>query len=363
MKQKLCLLFCLFASRLVMNAQTTAVTIPGSQVQKISSVAVPQQDYELQIMLPAGYGKTDKKYPVVYLMDSQWDFPLVIALYGQQYYDGFVPELIIVGVTWTGKYSKPDSLRARDYTPTKVSQTPQSGGADAFLSFMKNELFPFVESRYSADKNNRVLMGCSFGGLFTLYAFFTQPDLFRGYVAASPAVEWDNEVLYAAEKKYFENKNKNAARLYMCVGGVERGVPVYQKFATHLINRQYPNLRLRSQVLENIGHSGTKGEGYERGLQFVFERPNIQLSAAQLKNISGTYKSAGGNTVAIQSTNNKPVLEFGANNRFNLLAASDNELYSTAEFLNLQLQKNEKGIVTGFVLNHYGGTQQFTKTN
>jgi len=75
------------------------------------------QEYVLQVSLPAGYDKSNKKYPVVYLMDSQWDFPLVTALYGEQYFDGFIPELIIAGITWGGTHPNPDSLRARDYTP------------------------------------------------------------------------------------------------------------------------------------------------------------------------------------------------------------------------------------------------------
>jgi hypothetical protein len=89
-----------------------------------------------------------------------------------------------VGVTWGGVRPNPDSLRARDYTPTKETRLPQSGGADQFLAFMKNELFPFMETNYKADSKNRILMGCSLGGLFTLYTLFTQPELFSGYAAA-----------------------------------------------------------------------------------------------------------------------------------------------------------------------------------
>lgn len=363
MRQKAVLLACLFVLKMPCFAQTAPVSIAGSQVQKITSSTISGQDYELQIMSPGGYGKTAKKYPVVYLLDSQWDFPLVTALYGQQYYDGFVPELIIVGITWTGTYSNPDSLRARDYTPTKVAQTPQSGGADAFLSFLKNELFPYVESHYAADQNNRVLMGCSLGGLFTLYTFFTQPALFQKYIAASPAVAWDNDVLYEAEKKYQAMATKPAARLYLCVGGVERGVPGYQKMAGQITRRNYQNLQLKSQVLENIGHSGTKGEGYERGLQFVFERPVIQLTPAQLKALSGTYKSENGSSVVLRTVNNKPVLDAGPNEQIDLLAASADELYSKAAFLKLQFQKDENGVVTACRIATYGNTQTFSKIN
>src|SRR5690606_39585416 len=77
------------------------VTIPGTEVNRIHS-AIVNQPYKLLVQLPAGYTQSAQRYPVVYLLDAQWDFPLVSSIYGQQYYDGFVPELIIVGITWGG---------------------------------------------------------------------------------------------------------------------------------------------------------------------------------------------------------------------------------------------------------------------
>jgi predicted alpha/beta superfamily hydrolase len=177
-----------------MFAQYPKVDIPGSEVRKLTSSIVAGQEYELHVLLPAGYASSTKKYPVTYLMDSQWDFPLLKSIYGQQYFDGFIPEMIIVGVTWGGTKPNPDSLRARDYTPTNEPRQPQSGGADKFLLFIKDELFPFIETNYKADNKNRTLAGCSLGGLITLYALFTHTEMFTGYIAASPAIGWDRDI-------------------------------------------------------------------------------------------------------------------------------------------------------------------------
>jgi hypothetical protein len=361
MKKQIFLFCCLILLQVFAKAQTAPVVIPGSQTHKLTSKIVSGQEYELQVMLPAGYEKGAKTYPVLYLMDSQWDFPLVTALYGQQYYDGFIPEMIIVGITWTGLNNNPDSLRARDYTPTNDKHQLQSGGAAPFLSFIKNEVFPFVESHYRADKNDRTLMGCSLGGLFTLYALFTEPGLFQRYVAASPAVGWDNEVIYQYEKQYAEHKTSAPAKLYFCVGGVETGVPMFEKFAAQLINRRYKNVQIKKQVLENIGHSGTKGEGYERGLQYVFERPQVKLNTAQLQSLSGNYKAENGQQVSIKAVGNQLVLSAGPNTNVNLFAASENELYATSSFLNLRFKKDESGKATGFDLERYGAKQAFSK--
>lgn len=334
--------------------QTKEVVIPGSQVRTITSSIVKDQEYELQILLPGGYNQNTKKYPVVYLMDSQWDFPLVKSLYGQQYYDGFIPELIIVGVTWGGIRPKPDSLRARDYTPTREERLSQSGGADNFLSFMKKELFPFVETNYRAENYNRTIVGCSLGGLITLYALFSQPDLFDNYVAASPAFGWDQEVIYKSEKKFTDQKPK---RLYMTMGGVERNVSDYKRFEQHLLSKKYTNLKIESRVLDNTGHSGTKGEGFSRGLQYAFKRNEISPSPSSLTKHSGTYTLSNGGTCDLKVETGKLVLYFGKNNRFELKAETETSFFSNAEFLNLQFTE------TGFNLNRYNNKEVATKIN
>lgn len=338
------------------NAQFPTVNIPRSEVRKIISSIVNGQEYELQIMLPSGYNTSNKTYPVLYLMDSQWDFPLLNALYGEQYFDGFIPEMIIVGVTWGGFKPNPDSLRARDYTPTKEDRLPQSGGAAKYLSFMKNELFPFIEKNYKADSKGRVLMGCSLGGLFTLFALFTEPGSFDGYVAASPAFGWNNEIIYTYEQKYFESKPSFPARLYMTVGGVERSVPGFEKLVNFLNNRNYQSLKIKSLVLENTGHSGTKGEGYARGLQYIYEKPKLNISEDVLNKYTGSYEFTGDNKIEIKIENGNLVFYFSPNYKYVLYAEDESNFYSTSEFFKIHFT-TENNKVKSFQLERFGGSQ------
>ena len=343
-------------------AQYPKVDIPGSEVRKITSKIVTGQEYELQIMLPGGFKNSNKKYPVIYLMDSQWDFPLLKCLYGEHYFDGFVPELIVVGVTWGGVNPNPDSLRARDYTPTKEARLPQSGGADKFLSFMKDELFPFIETNYKGDNNNRTLMGCSLGGLFTLYALFTHTDMFNGYAAASPAVGWDKEVLYKYEKEFAEKRSAKALRVYMTVGDVERGRPTFERFSAQMASRNYAFVSLKSKVLENTGHSGTKSETFSRGMQYVFEKPKLNLDATVLNKYVGSYQSPNGNKIDIKNEDGKLALYFSPTNKYVLYSASETDFYATSEFFNLEF-KNESDKPSGFQFNRYNNSQFMTKIN
>ena len=101
------------------------VEIPNTQLLKFPSTLVGQE-YRLYINLPGNYLRdTGKTYPVVYLLDGQYDFPFMTGVYGGQYYDGFLPEFIIVGITWGGKDPDAGSLRVRDFTPTRIAQIPQ----------------------------------------------------------------------------------------------------------------------------------------------------------------------------------------------------------------------------------------------
>lgn len=353
MKKILLVSFIILASTCVFSQELSGVTIPGSQVLKLVSQIVKGQEYELDILLPGGYKNSNKKYPVLYLMDSQWDFPLAKSLYGQHYFDGFIPEMIIVGITWGGTNPNPDSLRARDYTPTNEKRLPQSGGADKFLSFIQTELFPFIQSKYRTDTTDRILMGCSLGGLFTMYTLFTHPNMFNSYIAASPAYGWDSEILYKYEKAYFESNPVKPARLYMTIGEVERGLPGFQKLSKFLAERSYKNLQIRSKILENTGHSGTKTEGFGRGMQYAYERPSLNLDATVLKKYTGKYKGDGGTLMELKLENNRLTCYLGPTNKYILFAATEKDYYATSEFFKMHFSVNGEK-VEGFQFERYG---------
>ncbi|HNZ29157.1 MAG TPA: alpha/beta hydrolase, partial [Candidatus Goldiibacteriota bacterium] len=59
------ILYCFILLTQITFAQYPQVTIPGSEVRKITSKIVDGQEYDLQIALPSGYANSDKKYPVV----------------------------------------------------------------------------------------------------------------------------------------------------------------------------------------------------------------------------------------------------------------------------------------------------------
>jgi predicted alpha/beta superfamily hydrolase len=243
------------------------VMIPGAHVRTLVSKDTGRT-YDLYFQLPDL--KSGKKYPVLFVLDGQWDFKLLDSVYGGLHYDKFVPEMIIVGITYAGKNPNYDRLRAMDYTPTAVKNVPGSGDAAKFLAFLKKDVFPFVEKNYQADASKRILMGSSYGGLFTLYAMFTEPELFYGYVAAAPAVSYDDNFSFKQEKSFAESNKKLPVRLSVSVGGVEELTEPVKSFMNILKSRSYNGLKLETRVIEGEGHAGNKPEAYNRGLRFMF---------------------------------------------------------------------------------------------
>jgi hypothetical protein len=148
----------------------------------------------------------------------------------------------------------------------------------------------------------------------------------------------------------------------MTMGEVERGVGRFDSLSKFLADRHYASLKIKSRVLENTGHSGTKSETFGRGLQFVFERPALKLDASVLSRYAGSYKTPDGNTIEIKDENNGLALYFSRNNKYMLYAASESDFYSTNEFFNLHFRTGN-GNIEGFQLDRYGNSQFIRKNN
>jgi uncharacterized protein len=257
------------------QSQTEAfplVTIPGSELRQLESSATGRS-YDIYVRLPEEYAPgLTRQYPVLYVLDGQWDFKLLDSIYGGLHYDQFVPAIIIVGITYSGPDADYEALRAMDYTPMRDRFVPGSGDAPKFFSFLKEELIPFIEAEYQADPSRRVLMGSSFGGIFTLYAMFKEPELFSGYVSASPAVEFGETSLFPQEADYARGHDDLPVRLFLSVGELEELAGPVQEFMRVLSERGYPGLVMETRIIEGERHAGNKPEAYNRALRFIFQQ-------------------------------------------------------------------------------------------
>jgi predicted alpha/beta superfamily hydrolase len=327
------------------------VEIAGTQLLKINS-SITKQDYELYVHLPRNYRDSSKSFPVIYSVDGQWDFTLITAIYGQQYYDGFMPGAIIVGITWGGENPDYDKRRAFDLTLTDAGQPDRFGNAAKFLAFIKQEAIPFIESKFRTKKDERTLTGSSFGGLFALYALFHESDIFNRYVLTSPTWMWDNSILFTYAKNFSEKKLTNPIKVFMAVGEYE-DVAGFNKFANHLKELLLKDLILQTKVIEGAGHAGGKAEGFARGIQFVFTRPCLKIDANILKQYEGEYEIDSQAVVKIVVEDGQLVAFPPGNTKVNVCAETEKDFYIKGQFLNVHFVEDNGGKITGFQIQQY----------
>jgi predicted alpha/beta superfamily hydrolase len=247
--------------------------IPNSEIRVLRKSPSGRQ-YQLHIGLPASYATSPgKKYPVVYVTDGYWDFQKITACEGSLWYDRMVPEFITVGIGYPGENVNYDQMRRWELTPVSMGDDGgASGHAAEFLKTIETEIIPFVEREYRADPSYRVMAGASLGGLFTLYAMFTHPTTFQGYIAASPAVVVGNDWLLTYEEQFAAKHQPLPARLFFAGGGNERpsflggSLRMNQRLAT----RKYAGFVYDFRIIDGERHAGMQEETYSRGLRFVF---------------------------------------------------------------------------------------------
>src|SRR5690606_7923705 len=117
--------------------------------------------------------------------------------------------------------------RAYDYTPPvykdgkrvaePVVRGRVGGGADVFLQFITSQIKPLVRTRASIDPEREYLWGHSYGGLFTLYTLFTQPDAFARYITGDPSAWWHDRALMQTWHA-FQNNRATGKRIAMPIG-------------------------------------------------------------------------------------------------------------------------------------------------
>ena len=156
-----------------------------------------------------------------------------------------------------------------------------SGGAAAFLRFLREEVRPFVESRYRVAQGGSGLFGDSLGGLFALYALFHAPNSFDRYIVGSPSIWWDEKITVHFEEEYAAGHTDLPAEVFMSVGLLEEDPEVpesataamvtnVREMAERLNSRGYPGLRLTTHFFEGETHLSVLPLNLSWGLRTLY---------------------------------------------------------------------------------------------
>ncbi len=236
----------------------------------------------LNIGLPSGYEDSDETYPVLYVLDGPGHFQHTMGLVRFLARNEMIPDMIVVAVG--------NTKRTRDMTPpTRDKEFPmasEAGGADDFVKFFREELFPFIDSEYRTH-DYRVLIGHSFGGLFAIHALVNEPDTFDAYLAISPSLWWDDQLLVEQAEEFFSNNKKLEKTLYMTMGnegGDMRGGML--KLEGVLTEQKPSGFEWASRVMEEETHASVPYRSTRQGLEYIFRH-------WQLRDATSLYESGG----------------------------------------------------------------------
>ena len=167
------------------------------------------EDREIYVYLPPDYKDSGMVYPVIYLLDGH-SLHNVCASFVQHYSNrDRIPPAIVVGIASTE--------RLRDFSSIKRltgNGVLGGGGADNFIDFLSEELFPVIEEKYPT-RDYRVLIGHSYGGLFVAYVLTSRPELFRAYLTCSPWFGEVDEAVISEIEKHLQTGPPKPKLLYI----------------------------------------------------------------------------------------------------------------------------------------------------
>jgi predicted alpha/beta superfamily hydrolase len=119
------------------------IAVPNTSVHSVT--AANGRTYRLYVNLPESYATSGStRYPVLYLTDAELEIMGIYA--GIGYFlrlTGRIRDVILVGVA-DGSIPVHQGMRRLDYTPTRMPPHSTSGGADEFLTFLRDVAIPLI---------------------------------------------------------------------------------------------------------------------------------------------------------------------------------------------------------------------------
>jgi len=290
----------ILASAFLLCLGAAAAPLPyqldGTEVRDIHSASL-KRDYQLLVALPESYGSSQRRYPVLFITDANYAFPLARAIASRLAKHAGMEEVIVVGLSYA-KGDTPGYSRRRDYTPsTPRSQTytsdmpgraPAFGEAGAYGRFIAREVFPLIAAQYRADMRRKAFVGHSYGSLLGLEILLTEPATFEHYILGSPSLWFDRGVLFAREQAYAKPGRDLPASVYFGIGVRETLAPGQRRsrseeeadmvadlkeFDAALKSRHYRGLRTRLEVFPGEDHASVFPLVFTHGLRAWLDKP------------------------------------------------------------------------------------------
>ncbi|MEO5859219.1 MAG: alpha/beta hydrolase-fold protein [Pyrinomonadaceae bacterium] len=267
-----------FIGPLIANAQQQVASIAHFRYT-ISSKSLGE-DRTILVRVPPNYERTTQRFPVVLMLDAHApQNGMMASIIESQAFAGMMPEMILIGVQNTN--------RTRDLTPTKTERQ-DSGGGDKFLDFIEQEVIPFIDKNYRTEPY-RIFAGHSLGGLTVVYALATRPQIFGGYIAASPVLHWDNNYVIKKSEDLFKTQKEFKKSLFISLGDEPDYVGGFNSYNDLLKKNAPTGFNYEFQHWTDEDHGSVVIRTYLAGLRKIFAGWRIGTSIQNLAALKSHY--------------------------------------------------------------------------
>lgn len=259
------------------------VSIPGTRKIDFSS-QVNGRRYSLRVGMPL-IPPPETGYPVFYVLDGNGYFASAVEAVRE---NDNAPHVLVVGVSYPEDCDYVESVLAshrplppyferfsphmaacsilRDYDLTlpatdeelakqggSGAKAKDFGGLDDFLATIEKEVKPRIAALTKTDPSDQAIFGHSLGGLAVIHALFTEPSAFRTFIAASPALCWNELAVLAGEAELAQKLRSGAARprVLITMGSEEGRADAAVATKLGVDPREYAELIERARMVEN----------------------------------------------------------------------------------------------------------------
>ncbi|MCT3637657.1 alpha/beta hydrolase [Elizabethkingia anophelis] len=240
-----------------------------------------KEDRNINIYLPEEFNPADAtKYPVIYILDGgvEEDFFHIagIVRYNTQPWVERFPRSIVVGIENTNRrrdftYAVPD-LNFLEKEGFKKESFPQYGGSEKYISFLKNELQPYIEKKYKAN-NNRTIIGESLAGLMSTEILLKEPEMFNQYIIISPSMWWGGEKLLKEADSLLKARLKTTKNVYIGAPNKEEDVRMYNEAETlYKILKSNKNIKVSFDYMPDELDSTAIHQGVYNGFKKLYPK-------------------------------------------------------------------------------------------
>jgi predicted alpha/beta superfamily hydrolase len=272
-------------SLLIFNSHAVGVNftksggiISGDKYSLKSSILDEKRD--IFISLPESYKHSSHDYPVIYVMDGEFLFDLTRSMVEIRAARNYMPESIIVGIPNNTDKRIEMALELFDDKGDPFFYGDGLGQTDKYLKFFRNELIPTMEEKFRVNSHRTIIgMSPSFGPV--LQAFWSEPDLFSGYIVLAAELGKNLKSGKSIEEILIEeisDKKRSKASIYIGTSSgdmIKRGpkeAALYVDIPKKLKNVANPQIRYKFEVIPDEDHYGMSIPGIQHGLETIYAR-------------------------------------------------------------------------------------------